>query len=246
MLKTNTESEKKVKTEVKLKKKVKTTEKLSTVEEPIVPETVQVQEPVVQEPVVVQESVAVQESEVVEQTVTIDESTQNLNEVQQEESNTEILFNKLINQFQDIQIVMKTLHSNLKILQKEVLKEKKESKKKESKNKKKNGKKRSPSGFAKPAQISDELAKFLDLSSGTELARTEVTSKVIAYIKEHDLQNPSNKKQILLDDNLNKLLVPGSEDIVTFFNLQTYLKKHFAVHQSTVVNIVPVVETTVV
>lgn len=243
MLKTNTESEKKVKTEVKLKKKVKTTEKLSTVEEPIVTETVQVQEPVVQESVQVQEPVVVQESAVVEQTVTIDETTQNLNEVQQEESNTEILFNKLINQFQDIQIVMKTLHSNLKILQKEVLKEKKESKKKESKNKKKNGKKRSPSGFAKPAQISDELAKFLDLSSGTELARTEVTSKVIAYIKEHDLQNPSNKKQILLDDNLNKLLVPGSEDIVTFFNLQTYLKKHFAVHQSTVV---PVVLTTVV
>lgn len=243
MLKTNTESEKKVKTEVKLKKKVKTTEKLSTVE-PVVLETVVVEEPVVvQEHVVVKEPVVVQEPVVIEQTVTIEETTQNLNEVQQEESNTEILFNKLINQFQDIQIVMKTLHSNLKILQKEVLKEKKESKKKESKNKKKNGKKRSPSGFAKPAQISDELAKFLDLSSGTELARTEVTSKVIAYIKEHNLQNPSNKKQILLDDNLNKLLVPGSEDIVTFFNLQTYLKKHFAVHQSTVV---PTVETTVV
>ena len=42
-----------------------------------------------------------------------------------EESNTELLFNKLINQFQDIQSVMKTLHSNLKILQKEVSKERK-------------------------------------------------------------------------------------------------------------------------
>ena len=231
MVKTNTESETQIKSEVKLKKKVKTTEKTSPVVEPVVEHVV---EPVVEhvvepvgEPVV--ESVV---ESVVEPVVG------------QEESNTEILFNKLINQFQDIQSVMKTLHSNLKVLQKEVLKERKESKKKESKIKKKNSKKRSPSGFAKPAQVSDDLASFLNLPSGTELARTEVTSKVIAYIKEHNLQNPSNKKQILLDDNLSKLLVPGSEDIVTFFNLQTYLKKHFTSHV-TVQEIVEVVPTVV-
>ena len=218
MVKTNTESESEtqIKSEVKLKKKVKTTEKsvpvVSLIVEPVVvPVVVPVVEHVV-EPVVEPVVDAV---------------------VEQEESNTEILFNKLINQFQDIQSVMKTLHSNLKVLQKEVLKERKESKKKESKIKKKNSKKRSPSGFAKPAQVSDDLAHFLNLPSGTELARTEVTSKVIAYIKEHNLQNPSNKKQILLDENLNKLLLPGSEDIVTFFNLQTYLKKHFTSHAAT-------------
>ena len=144
-----------------------------------------------------------------------------------EESNTEILFNKLINQFQDIQSVMKTLHSNLKVLQKEVSKERKESKKKESKIKKKSLKKKSPSGFAKPAPISNNLASFLGLSSGIELARTEVTTKIIAYVKEHGLQNPANKKQIVPDEKLGAILLVPDGEIVTFFNLQTYLKKHF-------------------
>jgi chromatin remodeling complex protein RSC6 len=177
--------------------------------------------PVVSAPVVlapvVSEPVIMESTETLEQTV-IETS---------EESNTEILFNKLVNQFQDIQSVMKTLHSNLKVLQKEVLRERKESKKKESKIKKKSDKKRSPSGFAKPAPISNDLAHFLDLSNGVELARTEVTSKVIAYVKDHQLQNPENKKQILVDVKLKALLLPEEGDIVTYFNLQTYLKKHF-------------------
>lgn len=232
MVKKVSESDTKVKTDVKLKKKEKTIEKSVSVVEEAVVEKPALQEPIVEKPV---EEVVLAES----LNVTV------VNEVQ-EETNTEILFNKLINQFLDIQLVMKTLHSNLKVLQKEVLKERKESKKKESKIKKKSTKKRSPSGFAKPSKISDGLADFLNLPSGTELARTDVTSKVIAYIKEHDLQNPSNRKQILLDDKLNKLLLPGSEDVVTFFNLQTYLKKHFAVHQSVDTSVATTVDTTVI
>ena len=169
------------------------------------------------------ESVAPAES--VMQEVTVDTVTDD--HLMQEESNTEILFNKLINQFQDIQSVMKTLHSNLKVLQKEVLRERKESKKKESKIKKKSDKKRSPSGFAKPAPITPELANFLSVEHNVQLARTDVTSKVISYIKEHNLQNPLNKKEIIPDADLSKLLQPGEKDIITFFNLQTYLKKHF-------------------
>jgi chromatin remodeling complex protein RSC6 len=230
MVKTNSESETKVKSESKLKKKVKTqVVQEQAVQEPVV----EVQETVVETPVV--------QENVVDVPVVIDEAPQVNNDNVQEESNTELLFNKLINQFQDVQAVMKTLHSNLKVLQKEVLKERKESKKKESKIKKKNSKKRSPSGFAKPAPISNDLANFLNLPYGTELARTDVTSKVISYIKEHNLQNPENKKEILLDNRLNQLLVPGSEDKVTFFNLQTYLKKHFVVSQESETTIATVV-----
>jgi len=204
--------------ELKMKKKVKSsTAQVSTESVTLTQEQAPAVEVTVA-PVTVEESIPV-----VEESATVSETV----DVQQEESNTEILFNKLINQFQDIQLVMKTLHSNLRLLQKEVLKEKKESKKKESKIKKKSSKKRSPSGFAKPAPISNELATFLNLPVGSELARTDVTSKVIAYIKEHNLQNPENKKQIILNDSLTKLLVPSDNDVITFFNLQTYLKKHF-------------------
>jgi chromatin remodeling complex protein RSC6 len=118
--------------------------------------------------------------------------------------------------------------NNFKVLQKESSRELKESKKKEHKHKNKNGKKRKPSGFAKPSPISEDLGNFFDLPVGTEMARTEVTSKVIAYVKTNNLQNPENKKQIILDDKLNKLLNPGKDEnnndnIVTYFNLQTYL-----------------------
>ena len=37
---------------------------------------------------------------------------------------------------------------------------------------------RAPSGFVKPTLISDELASFLGKSSGTEMARTEVTREI--------------------------------------------------------------------
>lgn len=145
-----------------------------------------------------------------------------------EESNTEVLFNKLIAQFQDVQLVMKTLHSNLKVLQKEVLKEKKENKKKSVKlSKKKSDKKRSPSGFAKPALVTDDLASFMGVPSGSQLARTDVTSNVIAYVMSSKLQNPENKKQIIPDEKLRNLLKPKEGDVITFFNLQTYLKHHF-------------------
>ena len=192
------------------------------------PEPVKVAEPVkVVEPVKVPVIVTSQESVKVETSVSSEvESNQVVDNVVLEESNTEILFNKLINQFQDIQVVMKTLHSNLKILQKEVLRERKESKKKESKIKKKSDKKKTPSGFAKPTPISSELSQFLGLPNGEEIARTDVTSKVIAYVKEHNLQNPADKRAIIPDSKLSNLLQPGSA-VVTFFNLQTYLKKHF-------------------
>ena len=186
-----------------------------------------VEETVTQEPVTTDSPV----SEIPVDT-TVDES---------DESNTEILFNKLNNQFQDVLSVMKTLHSNLKVLQKEVLRERKESKKKESKIKKKSDKKRSPSGFAMPAPISEELANFLGLPVGSELARTEVTSKVIAYVKEFNLQNPEKKKEIIPDEKLNKLLTPVEGDVITFFNLQTHLKRHFGPNKKTSTESVTVV-----
>ena len=191
----------------------------------VVQESVKVAEPVkVPEPVKVAEPVKVSSEEPVKVETSV--SSEVVDNVVLEESNTEILFNKLINQFQDIQVVMKTLHSNLKILQKEVLRERKESKKKESKIKKKSDKKKTPSGFAKPTPISNELSQFLGLPNGEEIARTDVTSKVIAYVKEHNLQNPADKRAIIPDTKLNSLLQPGGA-VITFFNLQTYLKKHF-------------------
>ena len=86
---------------------------------------------------------------------------------------------------------------------------------------------RTPSGFAKPGLISDELCTFLGKPSGTEIARTEVTKFLTSYIKEHALQDPNEKRRIHPDDKLRKLLNVTDEDKVTYFNIQKYMKVHF-------------------
>jgi len=88
-------------------------------------------------------------------------------------------------------------------------------------------KKRAPSGFAKPALISNDLCSFLGKPQGTEMARTEVTKFLTTYIKEQDLQDPENRRRIRPDKKLQKLLNTTTEDEVTYFNLQRYMKVHF-------------------
>lgn len=94
-----------------------------------------------------------------------------------------------------------------------------------------NAPKKTPSGFAKPTQISAELAAFLGVSEGELIARPDVTRGITRYVKEHDLQKAENKRIIDLTkpggESLIELLnVPDGQEL-TFFNLQKYLKVHF-------------------
>jgi chromatin remodeling complex protein RSC6 len=84
-----------------------------------------------------------------------------------------------------------------------------------------------PSGFAKPGHISDELRKFLSLSKDELIARTEVTKRITAYCKKHDLQKEEDKRTIHPDDTLRTLLRMKKGDELTFFNLQKYMKVHY-------------------
>ncbi len=83
------------------------------------------------------------------------------------------------------------------------------------------------SGFAKPGFISPELCNFLNVEPGTEMAHTDVTKLVILYIKEKDLQDQQNRRVIIPDKKLGGLLLHGTTDTITFFNLQTYMKHHY-------------------
>ena len=87
---------------------------------------------------------------------------------------------------------------------------------------------RAPSGFVKPTKISKELASFLGKPQGTEMARTEVTREINAYIRAHNLQDPKNGRVIRADSKLRKLLKLNKEDELTYFNLQRYMSPHFA------------------
>ena len=83
------------------------------------------------------------------------------------------------------------------------------------------------SGFAKEGPVSDEMRKFLGLKSDELISRTNVTKRIHEYCKDHNLQNPSDKRQINADSTLKKLLKMKKGDDLTFFNLQKYMKVHF-------------------
>lgn len=87
---------------------------------------------------------------------------------------------------------------------------------------------RKPHGFAKPTNISDELCVFLGKNAGELVSRTEVTKSIIKYISDNKLQNPENRRQIILDDTLKKLFGLENQDVnVDYFSMQKYVNKHF-------------------
>lgn len=86
---------------------------------------------------------------------------------------------------------------------------------------------RQPSGFRKPAHITDELAVFLGKEKGSEMARTDVSKEIHGYIKSHNLQDSVNGRNIIPNVELAALLGVTTEDKLTYFNLQKFLKHHF-------------------
>jgi chromatin remodeling complex protein RSC6 len=93
--------------------------------------------------------------------------------------------------------------------------------------KKRENARKSPSGFAKPNKISDELCDFIGVPYGTEKSRTDITRFINSYVKEHNLNKPDNKRIILPDDKLKKILNVKEGDVVTFFVLQRLISHHF-------------------
>lgn len=88
---------------------------------------------------------------------------------------------------------------------------------------------RKPCGFARPTPVSKEMCDFLSLPEGSEVSRTTVTRALIQYIKDHQLQNPENKKQIKPDETLYKLFGEQSrKQELTYFTMQKFVNHHFA------------------
>ena len=137
-------------------------------------------------------------------------------------------FKDILTRLQEFRNMSNALMADVRKLQKNVAKQVRESNKKNKKRKVRSGdSKRPPSGFAKPALISDALCQFLGVSKGSEMARTEVTKYLTKYIKEHKLQDEKNKRIIICDSKLTALLKVQPNDEVTYFNLQRYMKPHF-------------------
>lgn len=119
------------------------------------------------------------------------------------------------------------LKQGFRALEKKALREMKAAEKASLRRKRKAGT-RSPSGFVKPTLISNELAAFLGKTQGTEMARTEVTREINAYIRKQGLQDKDNGRKINADKKLAGLLKLKAGEELTYFNLQKYMSPHFA------------------
>jgi chromatin remodeling complex protein RSC6 len=124
-------------------------------------------------------------------------------------------------ELKDTVLLVKTLQKEFQKVQKSSVKKTKKTSQVAS------TKPRTPSGFAKPTKLSDELCGFLGVPSGSQMARTEVTRVINEYIKKNSLQDTADKRTIVPDSKLLTILKLGEGDKLTYFNLQTYIKHHF-------------------
>jgi chromatin remodeling complex protein RSC6 len=95
------------------------------------------------------------------------------------------------------------------------------------KNKNKNSESKRASGFAMPSLLSTELYQFLGIKEGELVPRTDVTKMLNNYIVENGLRDERDKRTILPDEKLKKILNCTDDDYVHYFNLQQFLKHHF-------------------
>lgn len=89
---------------------------------------------------------------------------------------------------------------------------------------------RKPGALEKPVPISDELAEFLGLNKGEMYSRQTITLNINKFVKDNDIQNPENRRYILLDSEAGqklKTLLRDPDQPLTFFNIQRYLKPHY-------------------
>jgi hypothetical protein len=191
------------------KKASKTTDKVETAPAVVTPEPVVVAPVTPVAPVV---EVAVSAAEVVIDTTT---SASKLSEIEAK--------------IQQVTGIVASLKNDVKVLHKTIAREQKlASKSSKVKGQRKVSATRKPSGFVKPTLISDELAKFLGKNLGTEMARTDVSKEINQYIRLNNLQDTQNGRKIHPDAKLSTLLnIQPSDEPLTYFNLQRFMKHHF-------------------
>jgi chromatin remodeling complex protein RSC6 len=127
---------------------------------------------------------------------------------------------------QQVTTILSSMKADYRLLEKSVSRELKAATKSKKAKKASSGN-RQPSGFVKPSVISDELITFLGKEAGTMMSRVEVSKGINAYITANSLKDKVSGRQINPDAKLATLLKIGKDEVLTYFNLQKYLKIHF-------------------
>ena len=134
----------------------------------------------------------------------------------------------MLTQANTVRETVGALVSELKRLEKRVAKLQKEADKRRRKSKKpvegEEVKPRKPSIFEIPTALSNDLCAFLGVSNGSKESRSNVTKAITTYVKEKNLKE---KHTIKPDNKLKGLLGVAEGDVLTYFNLQRYLNRHY-------------------
>ena len=141
-------------------------------------------------------------------------------------------FGSLLNTLGQFKVQITAMANQMKALEKNVKKEIKQNKKEIVK--KQNKGNRKPSGFAAASPISKDLCDFMGKDEGTSIARTEVTKFICSYIKQHSLTDKENNKVIKPDEKLHVLLGAEPDAVITYFNIQRFMNKHFVKKDSNI------------
>lgn len=85
------------------------------------------------------------------------------------------------------------------------------------------------SGFLKPVQISQEIAKFTGFDVTQLHSRVDVNNYICEYIKKNNLQNPTDRRQIVPDEKLAGVIgyKHGTDKPLTYPILQQYMTRHY-------------------
>ena len=120
---------------------------------------------------------------------------------------------------------LRSLNKSLKQLKKDTARAMKQ------KRKNPNRAKNTSSGVMKPVPISGEMSKFTGWGSDELKSRVDVTKYICGYIRDNNLQNPDDRRQIVPDKKLQALLKLDKkslkEEPLTYYSLQKKIQPHF-------------------
>lgn len=83
-------------------------------------------------------------------------------------------------------------------------------------------KKKKATGAQTPYHLSESLQAVV--GGKTVLPRPQVTQALWVYIREHNLQNPLDKREIICDTKLRRVM--GEQDKVTIFSMNKFITSH--------------------
>ncbi|AGD92274.1 putative swib domain-containing protein [Megavirus chiliensis] len=79
-------------------------------------------------------------------------------------------------------------------------------------------------GFNKPEPVPASLRSLLKIKEDM-LPRSKITNLIYQYFTDNKMYNTKTKKEIIPDTHIKKIFGMKDDDVINFYNLQTWLKK---------------------